>query len=515
MSADSNSGSGPKIAILGLHLESNRFAPPVARSDFADKMLAYGGELLTDSRSEHPRACGTLSGFVREMDRLGPWRPAPLVYADGGAAGPIDHDFFLELKEEMRAALRAAMPVDGVYFAEHGAAVSTGHPDPDGELYEMAREIVGPGIPIVSALDLHAIVSEKMVEMTDVMVSYRTNPHVDQVERGAECARVMHELLDGTQPEVAFIRLPIVAPQVKQLTAEGLYAEAIEYGQTRTDDVVMNVSILGGFTYGDTPYNGMSFLVTTRGDKGRARSLCRELAERVWRERERFLPTLTPLADCIRMTVDRGDHPEKEPVIIADVADNPGGGGRGNTTWLLKGLYEAKAKGAILGVFYDAPLVAEAKAKGVGSRFLARFNRAETDRYSEPFEAEAEVLHLSDGVFVGRDPGSRANMTVDLGPTAVLRVGTVTVVVISIRQQCFDPGHFEEFGVSVKDARTTVVKSRGHFRAGFSVYFRPDQVVECDAPGLTSPNLANFDWQGFSRPIYPLDMDARWSPPDW
>ena len=92
-------------------------------------------------------------------------------------------------------------------------------------------------------------------------------------------------------------------------------------------------------------------------------------------------------------------------------------------------------------------------------------------------------------------------MTINLGPTAVLRIGTVRVVVISIRQQCIDPGHFEEFGVDVQSARTVVVKSRGHFRAGFSVYFAPEQVIECDAPGLTSPNLENFDWQGFKRPI--------------
>lgn len=505
----------PKIAILGIHLESNKFAPPVGRVDFAEKFLAYGDDLLIDSRSEYPMACATLSGFVREMDKIGPWIPAPLVYADEGAAGPIDHAFFLELMDEMRSRLLLSMPVDGVYFPQHGAAVSTEHPDPDGELYEMIRNIVGPDIPIVSALDLHAIVSEKMVEMADVLVSYRTNPHVDQMDRGRECAHVMHELLDGVQPEVAFIRLPIVAPQVKQLTSEGLYAEAIRYGQTQIDDVVMNVSILGGFTYGDTPYNGMSFVVTARGDKKRARNLCRELAEFVWNGKERLLPELTPLSDCIELAATLGKDKTKAPVIIADVADNPGGGGRGNTSWLLKGLYEAKAQDAILGVFFDVALATEAHSYKVGDTFEAVFNRDEADQYSEIFGAKAEVLYLSDGKIVGRDPGSRAGMAIDLGATAVLKIGTVTVVIISIRQQCIDPGYFEEFGVDVKSARTVVVKSRGHFRAGFSVYFQPEQVIECDAPGLTSPNLENFDWQGFKRPIFPLDMETTWIPPNW
>ena len=106
-------------------------------------------------------------------------------------------------------------------------------------------------------------------------------------------------------------------------------------------------------------------------------------------------------------------------------------------------------------------------------------------------------------------------MAINLGPTAVLKLGTVTVIVISIRQQCIDPGYFENFGVNVANARTVVVKSRGHFRAGFLPLFPPDRVIECDAPGLTSPNLENFEWNGFQRPIFPLDQDANWTPPDW
>jgi microcystin degradation protein MlrC len=277
----------------------------------------------------------------------------------------------------------------------------------------------------------------------------------------------------------------------------------------------MNVSILGGFTYGDTPENGMAFVVTARDDMARARAVCRDLAERTWAGHERFKADLTPLVECVLMAVARGENEGEEPIIIADVADNPGGGGRGNTAWLLQGLYEAGAKGVILGVFFDAALAAEAHESGVGATFEAHFNSDEADQYSQPFAAEATVLAVSDGNIIGRDPGSRKGMAIVLGPTAALQVGTVTVIVISIRQQCIDPGYFENFGVSVEKARTVVVKSRGHFRAGFLPYFPPERVIECDAPGLTSPNLENFDWTGFQRPIYPLDEEAEWTPPDW
>lgn len=504
-----------RIAILALHLESNRFAPPVGRADFEEKLLLYGDEILEDAAREHPRMVGGMTGFIEAMNNAGPWTPVPIVNADVGAAGPIEHGFYLELKEEMRTRLQAAMPLDAVYFGQHGAAVSTEIPDPDGDLFQMARDIVGPDVPIVSTLDLHTNISQEMVDATDALIIYRTNPHVDQYERGVEAAGAMQELLGNVRPTTAFIRLPIMAPQVTQLTASGPYGEIIDYGQTLIDDTVMNISIAGGFTYGDTPHNGMAFLVTTRDDMTKARRICRDLAERVWRYRERFTPQLTSLEDCIAGAVARGEDPSLPAVIIADVADNPGGGGRGNTAWLLQGLNEAGAEGVILGVFNDAALAAEAHERGAGATFEARFNRAETDPYSLPFAAEATVLSLSDGQIVGRDPGSRKGQSIDLGPTAALRVGTVTVIVISIRQQCIDPGYFESFGVDVAAARTVVVKSRGHFRAGFLPLFPPERVVECDAPGLTSPNLDNFNWTGVPRPIYPLDPEATWTPPDW
>lgn len=506
--------TGKRIALLALHLESNRFAPPVARADFEEKVLLYGDEILEDAAREHPRMVGTMTGFIHAMNDAGPWTPVPIVNADAGAAGPIDHDFYLELKEDMCERLEAAMPLDAVYFGEHGAAVSTEIPDPDGDLFVMARQIVGPDVPIISTLDLHANISQEMVDATDALIIYRTNPHVDQYERGVEAAGAMQKLLGNVRATTAFIRLPIVAPQVTQLTASGPYGEIIDYGQTLIDDSVMNISIAGGFTYGDTLHNGMAFLVTTRDDMAKARSICRDLAERVWAYRERFTPSLTSLEDCIAGAVARGEDPTLPSIIIADVADNPGGG-RGNTAWLLEGLHEAGAKGAILGVFNDAALAAEAHENGVGASFEARFNRDEADQYSKPFVAQATILSLSDGQIVGRDPGSRKGMAINLGPTAALQVGTVTVIVISIRQQCIDPGYFESFGISVEDARTVAVKSRGHFRAGFLPLFPPDRVIECDAPGLTSPNLDNFDWTGFQRPIYPLDQDATWSPPDW
>ncbi|MCC7274859.1 MAG: M81 family metallopeptidase [Alphaproteobacteria bacterium] len=507
--------ASPRIAILGIHHEGSRFAPPLTEADTREWLRLDGDAMWADAIAAKPRSVGGLWGFVRAMNVTGPWTPIPIAYLDCGAAGAIDHGWYVRVREAMREGLKKAMPVDGVYFPQHGASITTAELDPDGELFQMARDIVGPGVPIIATLDLHANVSDRMVEATDLLCVYRTNPHTDQSARGREAAMAMREMLAGLKTEKAFIRLPLMAPQVSQLTAAGPYAEAIAYGQTKVEETVMNVSICGGFTYGDTPDNGMAFIVTTRGDRGRAQAVCKELAERVWSCRERFLPRLTSLEECVRRAVANGRDAALPALCIADVADNPGGGARGNTTWLLEALHAAGAKGVALGVFTDPPLAAEAHRLGKGATFEAHFNRAENEPRSRPFQARAAVIGLSDGVFPGAVDGTAAGTMVDLGPTAALDLGGVTVVVITRRQQCLDPGYFTNVGVDPAAARTVVVKSRGHFRAGFLRLFRPDQVIEADVPGLTSPNLDSFDFRGVRRPLYPLDMDAGWSPPNW
>ena len=199
-------------------------------------------------------------------------------------------------------------------------------------------------------------------------------------------------------------------------------------------------------------------------------------------------------------------------LAFADVADNPGGGGRGNTTFLLRAFYEAGAAGTLLGVFYDPPLAAEAHRYGRYYQFDARFNREESTKFSEPWSAPARVMSLTDGDCIGRR-GIYAGTRLELGPCAALQVGGVTVVVISHRVQCADPIFFEMMGLDIGLARSVVVKSRGHFRGGFDEFFGPDQIVEVDLPGLTSPVLSRFDWKRLPRPVIPLDDNVEWRAP--
>ena len=530
----------PKIAVLGFSLETNGFSPPSTQADFAQSYLLAGAELEADIRAAHARASGTLTGFAQEMDAGGPWEMVPITVAATSPGGPVEQAFFEEFLRDVEQRLRAALPLDGVYISEHGAASATADIDADGTVFALVRSIVGAQVPIVATLDLHANVSQRMVDGTDVLISYLTNPHVDQRERGVEAARAMRELLGGLRTARALVRVPLMPPSVTLLTGVGErdddiaagklqrpYGELIREGQRHLTGPeqgpasVLNVSICAGFFLTDSPKAGMTVTVTTRGDQHAANRLASQLAQRAWDMRERFVPRLVSMEEAVGRVLTACNDEGAAPVCIADAADNPGGGGRGNTTDVLRALLSVDAREVAVAAFYDPALAREAHARGVGARFEAAFNREEAHPMSAPMHAPAEVLALSDGRCVGRR-GSAHGRLLTLGSSARLRLtgldgresgASIDVIVISVRQQCTDPVILEHLGIELAKLRGFVVKSRGHFRAGFDEYFGDSQIVEVDAPGLSSPVLARLPYKHLPRPLFPLDANTRWSAP--
>lgn len=499
--------AGPRIALLGFSIECNRFAPVATHADFTGRCWLEGDAILTDARSKAPRALAEMPGFVADMDAAGPWRPVPILLAMAEPNGPVDAPVFAAMMAIWRAGLEAAKgEVDGVYCVMHGAGLTTDDHDPEGTIQAMIRAVLGD-IPLVCSYDLHANVSDRMVATVDAFVGYRTNPHMDMRDRGAESARLLRRLLAGQRFHRGHRRLPIVSPQTALLTAQGPYAEVIDLGQALAaqDPRIANVSVMAGFSYADTPFNGFSVIVTAT-EKDAADALAQRLAEAAWVRRSRFVANLTTLEEAVRRAKD-----SPLPLAFADVADNPGGGGRGNTTWILEAFHKADVQGALIGMMLDAPLAVEAHGLGVGGSFIARFNRdmAPDDPFSKAFAAEAVVRALSDGNVTGRR-GIYAGTAMTLGRMACLQIGGLSVVVAEGRAQCADPIFFEHLGLDIGAARCIVVKSRGHFRGGFDEFFGHDRIVEVDCPGLTSPILTRFDWKHLPRPVLPIDAEANW-----
>ena len=199
----------------------------------------------------------------------------------------------------------------------------------------------GSGVPLIVTHDLHANLSERLVEACDMLIGYTTNPHVDMRDRGEEAAFAMRRMLGGMRPKSAFIRLPLTPPSVTLLTAAGPYADMIDHGQRlmrESGGEIINVTILGGFVFSDTPKNGVAIVVTARSDEAAARALARGIAEYGWSIRERFRRELMSIEDAASLALETAADPARPAVIFSDAGDNPGGGGEGRTTWLLRAL---------------------------------------------------------------------------------------------------------------------------------------------------------------------------------
>lgn len=501
----------PRIALIGMHLESNSFAPPTTEGDFRRLCHLEGPAIVEEAAKEAPAMPLEVPGFIDELARLDfAWEPVPILVTGAEPGGPVEHVFFEECVRRIVAGLRAAGRIDAVYLTNHGAMTSTAEFDPDGVLYAAIRAGIGQ-VPFVASVDLHANISERMIDSVDAFVSYRTNPHVDQEERGAECARHVVELLRGGRSATALVRLPLVPATVTLLTASGPYADLMNAAEARmgSDAQLMNLSVVGGFVFGDTPKNGVAIVATSRDGKAHAKTAALDLARLAWADRHRFVRTLTPISEA--MDVARAAAAKiRPPVIFADSGDNPGGGGRGNTTELLRALIASRATGVLYGCFVDPALAADAHAQGAGGQFEAEFNRTNADRFGERFRASARILAVTDGRVVGQR-GIYKGRSVELGLTAALDLGGIVVVVISQRKQCADPVFFEMHGLDVAGAAAVVVKSRGHFRAGFDMLFSPESVFEIDTGGLTAPVLERIEFRHLPRPVFPLDRDALWS----
>ncbi|HAA93034.1 MAG TPA: MlrC family protein 3 [Rhodospirillaceae bacterium] len=499
-----------RIGIVSIMLEVNSFCPVTTEEDFKKSCYLVGEEILEEAAKDAPILAREIKPFIKTMNETGDWTPVPTICTYYEPWGPIDEGFFKRYLADVRKMLEDAAPLDGVYICNHGAMAATHDEDPDGELYEMVRDVVGPEIPVVVTVDLHANISERMIDNADIIISYKTNPHVDQPERATEAAHILRRMLEGERFAKARVRLPITPPSVRLLTApRGTYADAIRAAtkaQEENDDLV-SVSVVGSFSFADLSKCGLTAMAY--GEQAAVDEITDRLAPEIWAGREDFLVRLTPIEDAVAQAVAAGQSGGAKKVCLADVADNPGGGGCGNTTGLLLPLIEAGVENVCFGLFSDPAVAAEAHENGIGAKFEATFNREPAYDFTETFTREVEVLALSDGFVPGRR-GCRAGRTMKIGPAAALKLGGMTLLVISRRMQMYDPALIEAFGLDIASFSTVALKSRGHFRAGFDIFFENDEIFEVDAPGMTTPVLTRFDWKALPRPCYPVDEDAVW-----
>ena len=278
-------------------------------------------------------------------------------------------------------------------------------------------------------------------------------------------------------------------------------------GKSAQTQDVPAICVAGGFAFSDTSYNGIT--ISAFGDHDKATRIVRELGQWVWDNRTGFKKELTSVERAIELASGQGPN-----VLLGDMGDNPGGGGRGNTTEILEALLAASVKNVLFGMFIDADLAQQCHDQGEGAEFAAVFNRDCNDVNANQLTLDVKVLKLSDGLVKGRR-GLYAGRTVKLGASAAISVNGIHMVVISLRTQCADPNFFEHFGFDIATYKAVVVKSRGHFRAGFDEFFNAGQIYEIDADGLTTPVFSRLQFNNLPRPVYPMDEDTVWQDAGW
>jgi microcystin degradation protein MlrC len=503
----------PRVALVGLKLESNRFSRPADMQDFTSLTWLEGNALLAEARKPNPALATEFAAFVRAMDASGQWVPVPILLAASHPLGPVKENVFEDFCNFVFSKLGSQ--IDAVYLCQHGAMVAEHLDDPDGELVKRLRKKLGSNVPLVMTLDLHANISDDLCNSANFICGYRTNPHVDMAERGRETAFALRCILAGqVEPKIAHVKLPLAPSSIALLTASGPYGQLIDFGQRRQAEfagAIMNVSVFGNFIFSDVPENGVSIVVTAAEDYQKALHLANEIAQMAWNKRQEFIRDLTPLSDAIAQIQEQ----TRKPLIFSEAGDNPGGGGSGRATAFLSALISASACNVLYGSFFDPALATDAHKAGIGSEFIAKFNQnkgsAPWEAWDVALEVKAKVIAISDGHVVGR-LGMFAGRQLHLGSSALLQIDGIKVVVISDRAQTADPIFFEMFGENIATAHSVIVKSRGHFRAGFAPWFSDTQTVEVDTGGLTSPVLDRFSFSYIRRPSFPFDRDTKWIP---
>jgi microcystin degradation protein MlrC len=349
-----------------------------------------------------------------------------------------------------------------------------------------------------------------MVDCADVIISYRTNPHVDRKERGAEAGPIMRRLLAGERFEKTFIRMPIAAPTVTLLTARGAYAEMISEGQKHIGPDLPVVSALGGFAFADAPEAGISILTYGKGLESKEVAL--KLAKHAWAERDRFKGPTHLTAGRNLAGGGRGPRTAPHRSLPRGRGRQPrAAAGAATRPTSSRGLLAAKVANALLGSFVDPAPRQRCHDAGVGAKIRVVLNEGRADAHAKEIPGRSRsagaLRRQSSPAGAASTPAARALM----GQTAAVRIGGLTMVVCSRRVQCADPAFFEHLGLDVGSFSSLTVKSRGHFRAGSTSGIPTRRILEVDARGLTSPLLERFPWKALSRPSWPLDAETSGS----
>jgi microcystin degradation protein MlrC len=486
-----------KVLLAELMHETNTFnAIATLKADFETRYWLEGLQAAQSLRGTNTE----IAGFLEAADANG-WHLTMPLAASASPSGPMAADDWASARALITAPLREGGQFDAVVLVLHGSMVTQTSLDAEGDLLGEVRALAGPDTLIAVTLDMHANVSPAMVAAADIMMCYRTYPHVDQRERALHMARLMQDVFDGApRPKLYHARIAMMDAANHGQTAPGqpmlpLLAMA---GEIEQRDGIVCASLQIGFPWSDVADIGPSVVVTAT-DPGVGQAAADELMQALWESRHDTQLKFALPAEAMKLA--RAGRDGDRPLILADFADNPAGGAYGDSPNLLRAMLEAGLANAAFATIADPASVHRCQQAGAGRRVTLELGGRGTPDLTPPLHIEAEVVRLGGGEFVCAGPmweGVRFSM----GPSAVVRADGIDIIISSVPTAVMDLNVFRSMGIDPA-ARTTIgLKSRNHFKAAYGPIARDTLLV--DAGGIASMRLETLTYSRIPRPVWPL-----------
>jgi len=492
-----------RIAIAEIGQETSTFSPVYTTVDtFRQYGLYEGADIL----SHRKVGDGTVAGFFRAVAEEGiDLDPVPIISAWAGASGPLTAETLQFFQDKIVAGLKAAGPIDGFFFSQHGAAEALNDPDVEGALLVAARSVLGPDVPIVCPLDHHGNVTQRMMDLMTGMVAHRTQPHLP-FETGKLAAHQLFAILRGEiKPTMAWRKIPMLAHQEQFLTSGG--PMKVWFDRAREYEAMSGVVSVSPFPmqpWLDVPEGGWATVVITNNDQALAERLADEHARMVWEMRDQFwVYESIPVAQAVEQAVAA----ERGVVLLSDTGDSVFGGAPGDSTVILAELIRQQVPQTALVPMVDAAAAYQAHAAGVGSTVELVLGGKLDTLFGHPLPVTAQVLALGDGLIemdiIGRN-------SFDMGKRALLGIGEVRVVVSEhVGVGGNHPVVYRSFGIEPAQAKMAVLKTASNFQFYADI---TREIIRVDTPGPTLSHLERLPWQKLPRPTYPLDPLPAWQP---
>ena len=505
-----------RIGVASLWHETNTFA--VEQNDTMDTAHIQRGDALLGSQPK-----SFIGGFVEGAKRSD-IELVPTVGIGFAHGGIIHAEVYQRCRDMIVTGLQEAEPLDGVYFALHGAMVAeTPYTDAEGELVQDARRVLG-NIPMVGTYDFHTIMSDKEAEAL-VPFPNNTNPHIDGYERGLEAAECLLQILDGKiNPVTHRVFVPIIGPNIGQSTwshlpqeEQGLLLYQLNEKRAEMEKIskVINITILGGYGYGDSSDAGMSIVATTDDDLELAKRLAQELAQDLWDQRER-LKTVRPIHP-IDAGVKMAMADPRKPMLLVDLGDDPGSACPADSPAVLESLLRCGAQDCALTI-RDAEVVRAGIEAGVGAELNITVGGKIDQRFYQPVKVMGQVKSIDDGRYMicgpthggwGREVNAETFREANVGKRVVLRVGNKIDVIFSQRRTGKDRDFFKSAGILLEEKQILVVKSNQAHRASFDPVVAG--TIELATPGVSTVDYASLPYRHLRRPIWPIDETMQWT----